>query len=140
MDIERLAYNIKYYREQNGWTQLQLADLMLVSRSVIAKWENGAVKPDIDALTRMSQLFHISLDRLVSNHRLRDDLMKDAEREYQAGLKPLDAETVALADYLMMHPDVKEQIYHVKDMPFKKQQSLFRLMNAMMQEFDLYHS
>ena len=54
-------------RIQRGYTQKQLADLMQVDRSMIAKWENGINKPRADRLIQLAKIFHCSVDELLKS-------------------------------------------------------------------------
>ena len=57
---------IKTLRQQNGLSQEGLANRLSVSRQAITKWETSRGIPDIENLKRISNLFNVSLDYLVS--------------------------------------------------------------------------
>jgi len=57
--------NLKYYREKCGLTQKQLADKIGYTEKSISKWENENGLPTLEILTRLADLFGISLDELV---------------------------------------------------------------------------
>lgn len=61
------AQQLRTKRKKAGMTQQQLADEMNVSRKTISGWETGRNRPDIDSLRKMADIYHISLDDLVSN-------------------------------------------------------------------------
>lgn len=61
-----LAENIYRYRTERNMSQLDLADALEVSRQSVSKWETGAAIPELDKLVRLSKLFDVSLDELVS--------------------------------------------------------------------------
>ena len=50
----KLGDKIRQVREQRGYSQLQLADMMDISRSTISKIENGKFSITIDYLVRFS--------------------------------------------------------------------------------------
>ncbi|WP_164507203.1 helix-turn-helix domain-containing protein [Companilactobacillus furfuricola] len=52
-------------RNDCGFSQERLAELLLVSRQTISNWENDKTYPDIDRLVALSNLFEISLDELI---------------------------------------------------------------------------
>lgn len=58
---------IKSLRSNHNLTQKQLADMVGVSNKAISKWESDEGLPDIDNLKRVSSIFNISIDELVSN-------------------------------------------------------------------------
>lgn len=61
-----LGENINQYRRGKGMSQGDLAAALEVSRQSVSKWENNAAVPELDKLVKMSRLFGISLDELVS--------------------------------------------------------------------------
>ncbi|MHC5228620.1 helix-turn-helix domain-containing protein [Enterococcus sp. LJL99] len=56
---------IKECRLKKNWTQEQLAKLLNVSRSAVSGWEVGRNYPDLDTIVSISDLFDISLDKLL---------------------------------------------------------------------------
>ncbi len=61
----KLAENIKFYRNELGFTQRTLAEKVLVAQSRISKYENGYSTPDVYTLCRLAEIFGITLDELV---------------------------------------------------------------------------
>lgn len=61
-----LAENIYKFRTEQNMSQLDLADALEVSRQSVSKWETGSAVPELDKLIRMSKLFGVTLDELVS--------------------------------------------------------------------------
>ena len=58
--------NLKKYRlKANHLTQQKLADVLGVSRSTVAMWENGKNEPDNIMLARIAEYFHITTDELL---------------------------------------------------------------------------
>jgi len=136
MNLEQIAYNIKFFRDQQGWTQKELAGKIMVSRSVIAKWENNTATPDIASLIKLSRVFNISLDHLVGNHSFQEDLLKEFKRIYSSKTKDFDQDVVELVEYLMTYPDFKKQIYQLKNLSIKKQLSIHKLFADMIDEYE----
>lgn len=64
-DIVNIGDKIKECRLKKNWTQEQLAKLLNVSRSAVSGWEVGRNYPDLDTIVSISDLFDISLDRLL---------------------------------------------------------------------------
>ena len=61
----KFCEKLQKLRKEKGYSQEQLADLLDVSRQSVSKWEKGGYLPDIDRLVTMSELFDISLDKLI---------------------------------------------------------------------------
>ncbi len=61
-----LGETIYRLRTARNMSQGDLADALDVSRQSVSKWENGNATPDLDKLVKLSQLFEISLDELIT--------------------------------------------------------------------------
>lgn len=68
---ELFSDKIKKLRLSKNLTQDQLAKLIYVSRSAVAKWEQNRGFPNIDALQRISEVFEVSVDELLSEKELK---------------------------------------------------------------------
>lgn len=62
MDFNNRLYQL---RKQKGLSQEELANRLNVSRQTVSKWEVGDSTPDMEKLIAISDLFDISLDKLV---------------------------------------------------------------------------
>ena len=69
-----LGKQIKMYRLENKLSQEELADRIYVSRQTISNWENDKSYPDINSLVLLSEVFKVSLDKLIKGD---VDIMKD---------------------------------------------------------------
>jgi len=56
---------IRKIRNEKGFTQEEAAEKLNVSRQTISNWENGRSYPDIISVIRMSEVYSVSLDRLL---------------------------------------------------------------------------
>ena len=61
-----LGERIYQLRIEKGMSQGDLADALEVSRQSISKWETNASVPELDKLVRMSEVFGVTLDELVT--------------------------------------------------------------------------
>ncbi|MDD4000267.1 MAG: helix-turn-helix transcriptional regulator [Bacilli bacterium] len=64
--MESLNERIKQLRKEKGLTQTQLADLLGVTDKAVSKWEVGEANPDISLLTKLSEIFGVSIDYLLT--------------------------------------------------------------------------
>ncbi|MBO4390726.1 MAG: helix-turn-helix domain-containing protein [Lachnospiraceae bacterium] len=64
---------IKELREEKGYTQKELADLMQVSFQTISKWETGANYPDITHIPKLADIFGVSAGVLLGMEPLREE-------------------------------------------------------------------
>lgn len=60
-----LGKQIRMYRLENKLSQEELADRIYVSRQTISNWENDKSYPDINSLVLLSEVFKVSLDKLI---------------------------------------------------------------------------
>lgn len=61
-----IGNKINQLRKLSGMTQEQLAEKLNVSRQTISKWEAGGTSPDLDSIVKVSKIFHVSLDDLLT--------------------------------------------------------------------------
>jgi transcriptional regulator with XRE-family HTH domain len=54
-------------RKEKGLSQLQLAEEINVSRQAISRWEVGLAVPSREKLKALSELYHVSMDYLLSD-------------------------------------------------------------------------
>jgi len=60
-----IAENIAYYRRQNGDTQADLAEKLNYSDKSVSKWERGDGMPDVFILSRIADLYGITVQDLL---------------------------------------------------------------------------
>jgi transcriptional regulator with XRE-family HTH domain len=59
---------LQILRKEKGMSQEKLAERIGVSRQAVAKWEIGQSYPDIDKIVALSDLFKVTLDRLLKDY------------------------------------------------------------------------
>lgn len=64
---------IKKFREQEGMTQSQLADKLMVSNKTISKWENEKGLPDISLIVPLANALKVSVIELLSGNDIKND-------------------------------------------------------------------
>ena len=57
--------NIKSIRKKLGITQEELSEKLNVTRQAVSNWETGKTQPDIETLTRMAEVFGVSVEKLI---------------------------------------------------------------------------
>lgn len=60
-----VSNSIKKLREEKGMTQDVLAEKLCVTRQAISNWETGKTQPDIETLTRLAEIFDVSVERII---------------------------------------------------------------------------
>lgn len=75
MDLLSIGNFIAQLRKQDGLTQEQLGEQIGVTNKTVSRWETGVYMPPADALMKMSELFGVTVNELLSGKRL-------SEQEY----------------------------------------------------------
>ena len=75
-----IGARIRKYREDRGYSQKELAELIGVSNSRISNWEQGVNRPDADILVDLCKTLNVSPSELLDVH-LKDDELNDMERK-----------------------------------------------------------
>ncbi|MCR5090155.1 MAG: helix-turn-helix domain-containing protein [Oscillospiraceae bacterium] len=72
MQLEELklitASNLINLRTSAGMTQAELGALLNYSDKTISKWERAEAIPDAFVLRQLSEIFHVSVDNLLTSH------------------------------------------------------------------------
>ncbi|RJE72715.1 MULTISPECIES: helix-turn-helix domain-containing protein [Reichenbachiella] len=66
MEVAKLNENIKFLRKNFGYTQETFANAIGIKRSLVGAYEEGRADPRLNNLLRMSELFNVSVDTLIS--------------------------------------------------------------------------
>jgi len=64
-----IGENIRRFREEKGFTQEKLADVVNVSFQAVSSWERDEYKPDLDRLLKLAEVFDVSLSALAEEKR-----------------------------------------------------------------------
>ena len=67
MKKQTLGKVISSLRKEKGMTQLELADKMGVTDKAVSKWERDLSIPDMNSITRLAEIFEVSVDELMQN-------------------------------------------------------------------------
>ncbi len=63
-----LKDKLQLLRKQNGYSQEELADKIGIARQTISKWENGQAIPELHGLILLSDLYGVTIDRIVKDN------------------------------------------------------------------------
>lgn len=61
---DELSNQIRAFREERGWTQAQLAEVMGVSRKTVNTVENGIFSPSLVVALKFSKALDLPVERL----------------------------------------------------------------------------
>lgn len=60
-----MAERLQDLRKKSNYSQEQVADILGISRQAISKWESGQVKPEIDNIIKLVEIYHVSADYIL---------------------------------------------------------------------------
>ena len=60
-----LNQKIRELRCSCGWSQVELAKRLGLSKQTVSNWENDNIQPSIEMLVRLSRVFGVSTDYLL---------------------------------------------------------------------------
>lgn len=116
MDYFFVGDKIREYREKNGLSQDELAELASIHRVTLARYEAGKIDPGSQALARIADALGVSMDVLAGRSSTEDDPTKQPPRTPEARIvstgmdrMPKDKRetllSVILAMYQKDHPE-----------------------------------
>ena len=62
----KISENLRTLRMRERYSMEDVAEIIGVSRQAVAKWESGETLPDIEKCVKLSKLYKVTLDDLVS--------------------------------------------------------------------------
>lgn len=72
----RFNEKLKELRTQKGVSQSELADSIYVSRSAVAKWENGLGLPSDESVRLLTEYFGIDIEELACEKQVENEIVK----------------------------------------------------------------
>ena len=99
--------NLRNLRMRERYSMEDVAEIIGVSRQSVAKWENGPSLPDIEKCVKLSKLYKVTLDELVSET---IDIADDDEEKgkYIFGIMKVKDSKVEL-------PEKARKIFNIND-------------------------
>lgn len=76
-----IAANIQRLRVGSGMTQQELGEYLNYTDKAVSKWERGESVPDVGVLLKIANLFGVTLDHLVTDHKHDDEQVLDKGEE-----------------------------------------------------------
>ena len=64
---------LKTLRKEKGLKQQDLAEMLNVTDGTVSNWEKGSSQPDNNALTKLSEIFDVSIDYLLDKSEYRNN-------------------------------------------------------------------
>lgn len=84
------AEKLKTERMKRGWSQEELAAKLFVSRQSVSKWGNGQNYPSIEVIIKISDLFGLTIDELLtSDEEVTKKVIRDSKQLAHPKLKSI---------------------------------------------------
>ncbi|MBQ9383203.1 MAG: helix-turn-helix transcriptional regulator [Ruminiclostridium sp.] len=64
--------NLKLLREEKGWSQQKVADMLSLTQQTVFKYEQKSNESDIATLIQLADIFEVSVDFLIGNTDIRE--------------------------------------------------------------------
>lgn len=110
-----LKDKIKELRIKNNMLQKDLAEKCFVSRSAVAKWENGLGMPSEDSIEKLCEIFEIERSALIENQ-----INEESHIKKNRSIKRLNIVVIVLAALLVITLSLIPAIIDIKvDKNFK---------------------
>lgn len=71
---------IKKYREQAGYNQTELAQILAVNKNTVYNWECNKFTPDANMIRRLCTMFHMPIQELFNVYDSQEALSQDEKR------------------------------------------------------------
>ena len=109
-------------RQEKGFTQKELGELMGVTNKAVSKWENGASLPRAEELSKLSVILGCTMDELLNGRRLEDGDRTGEHNETEPISEPreLTEEEKRLIELYSPYHPTEEESYRKKKTVLKK--------------------
>lgn len=101
---QTVGTRLRKLRLSKGYSQVDLADAILVSRETIRNWESDLCEPTCSALLELSALYHVSTDYILG--------ASDNRVIYLDRLSPDQAEVITVLVNTIEAKEQKETAQH----------------------------
>lgn len=81
MDTQITGKFLRELRKEKELTQEQLGEKIGVTNKTVSRWENGNYMPPVECLELLSELYDVSINEIVSGHRLSNEEFTQAAEE-----------------------------------------------------------
>ena len=81
MDMVKIGKFLAELRRERGLTQETLGEMLGVTNKTVSRWETGNYMPPVDMLLRLSELYGVSINELLSGRMLVETEFRSAAEE-----------------------------------------------------------
>lgn len=122
-----LFENIKKLRKESGYTQQEIADLLNIDRSTYSYYEIGKIKPDVDTVVCLSQIFAVHYSQILECSCFKK--LEDRKINIRECLTPKKKQRIVcknsqeeelLVSFRSLPEDMKEKILRISSLRSRK--------------------
>ncbi|WP_416327534.1 DUF5680 domain-containing protein [[Eubacterium] hominis] len=117
-----LEDRLQLLRKRNGYSQEQLSEKIGIARQTISKWENGQAIPELNGLIRLSELYGVTIDRIVKDEECNLQLNKKIDKHIDnmiAFLINAKKNTYSISSGKVQSSRIHSHDYSFEDLPYK---------------------
>lgn len=96
-----IAENLRWLRNSHGYTQLEVSEMLHISRSTYLSLENAKKVPSIDIIVDIAELYHISFHSIMKSDFTR------THTQFEQASSPKDKSAIILDLYSQLSPYAK---------------------------------
>lgn len=104
MDANAIGIFLLHLRKEKSLTQKDIAKLCNVSTQAVSKWERGESVPDIELLDRLSMLYSLTINEIISGER--KETFVDVDK--RANIISLTISIIVFISYLFQFAEIRE--------------------------------
>ena len=102
MDTKKIGMFLKELRKQNNMTQEQLGEKLGVTNKTISRWETGNYMPPIECLKRLSDIYIININEIISGKRLNEENYKmEAEENITVAFEQMESKKIKIDNFMI---------------------------------------
>lgn len=120
-----IGERIKELRKKSRYTQTELADLLGVTKSTIAAYENDSRLPSYDILVKMARVFKISIDSLLLN---RSDAIIDVSGLNVEQIEIIEKLVISFRERNLMQKLLNGDKSNIKSEVHSNPEDIFKIM------------
>jgi len=112
MNIVKFGAYISRLRKERDMPQSRLADMLCVTRQAVSKWERGQGFPDIELLCSISEIFGVSVDKMLNYGEVSDNekaILSSVCKNQEIAKEVFEAEN-AIQDIVNIAPYLKTSV------------------------------
>ena len=102
MDTKKIGMFLKELRKQNNMTQEQLGERLDVTNKTVSRWETGNYMPPIECLKRLSDIYKININEIISGKRLNEENYKmEAEENITVAFEQMESKNIKIDNFMI---------------------------------------